>query len=110
MSVKWERSQTQVVLRDLEAWLTQLYTEHRVRCELTVSLPLRTDGISSGVSLLAYRVRGDGRRDACHTDWCTVSDVQSGCIEKAALQMVSKLLLALDNEKALAERQTSLWT
>lgn len=110
MSRHWERTQTQVVIRDLEAWVQQLYEDHRVRLELAVSLPTPGDGIAPGVTLNAYRVKGDGKREAMHTDWQTVSDMQSGCIEKAALQMASKLLMALEDDKERAERQTSLWT
>jgi hypothetical protein len=110
MSTRWERTQTQVVIRDLEAWVQQLYEDHRVRLELTVSLPTPGDGIRAGVTLNAYRVDGTGRRDACHSDWRTVNDLQSGCIEHAALQMASSLLLSLENDKERAERQTSLWT
>jgi hypothetical protein len=110
MSTRWERTQTQVVIRDLEAWVQQLYEDHRVRLELTVSLPTPGDGIKAGVTLQAYRVNGLGRRDAMHSDWRTVNDLQSGCIEHAALQMASSLLLSLENDKERAERQTSLWT
>jgi len=99
-----------VVIRDLEAWVQQLYEDHRVRLELTVSLPTPGDGIKAGVTLQAYRVNALGHRDAMHSDWCTINDLQSGCIEHAALQMASKLLLSLENDKERAERQQSLWT
>jgi len=102
--------QTQVVLRDLEAWVQQLYEDHRVRLEVTVALVLPSDGIKHAVWLTAYRVAGNGHRDVMHTDWYTIADTTSGCIEKAALQMASKLLLDLENDKERAERQSSLWT
>jgi hypothetical protein len=110
MSTRWERTQTQVVIRDLEAWLQQLYEDHRVRLELTVSLPVPGDAIDAGVVLTAFHVDGMGRRNVMHTDWRIVRDTQSGCIEHAALQMASNLLLQLENDKERAERQTSLWT
>lgn len=99
-----------MVIRDMEAWVQQLYEDHRVRLRLEVSLPVPGDGIRAGVTLLAYRVRGDGHREEMHSDWRTVNELQSGCIEHAALQMASALLLSLENDKERAERQTSLWT
>ena len=104
----WERSQTQVVIRDLEAWVQQLYEDHGVRLELTVSLPAPSDGIRAGVTLEAYQVDQLGKRQHMHSDWVTVSDTQSGCIEKAALQMASKLLLELENDKWRREQQSVL--
>lgn len=110
MSTSWTRSQTQVVIRDLEAWVQQLYEDHRVRLELTVSLPVPGDGVMAGVVLTAYQVDGLGKRQEMHRDWCVVKDTQAGCIEHAGLQMASKLLLSLENDKARAERQASFWT
>lgn len=111
-SRKWGRTVTQVVLRDLEAWVQQLYEDHRVRCELTVSLPAPGDGVRHGVVLTAYHVDALGKRSEMHRDWDVISDTTCGAIEAAGIKMISKLLLSLENDRYAAERsaQTSLWS
>jgi len=105
---KWHRKVTQVVLRDLEAWVQQLYEDHRVRCELTVSLPAPGDGIKHGVVMTAFIVRAGGQRDVVHTDWDTISDTTEGAIEAAGIKMISRLLLTMENDKARRERSQPL--
>lgn len=110
MSSGWKRTQTQTVIRDLEAWVQQLYEDHGVRLQLSMCLVLPSDGIEHAVWLEAYKTLPNGRRDVLHTDWVHLSDTQSGAIEKGVLLMASKLLLTLENDKARAEAQLSLWT
>lgn len=107
----WGRKVTQVVLADLEAWVQQLYEDHRVRCELVVSLPAPGDGVGHGVTLNAYSVNGVGSRQHMHADWDIISEATSGAIEAAGIKMISKLLLSLENDKAARERseQLPLW-
>lgn len=113
MSVRkqWSRKVTQVVLRDLEAWVQQLYEGFRVRCEVTVSLPVPGDGVRHGVTLHAYTVDGRGRRSELHSDWDVIDDTVAGAVESAAIKMVSKLLLSLENDREREERseQLPLW-
>lgn len=105
---KWHRTVTQVVLRDLEPWVQQLYEDHRVRCELVVSLPVPGDGVRHGVSLQAYTVDGIGKRQHIHSDWDVIADTTEGAIESAGIKMVSKLLLSLENDRDRAERCSPL--
>lgn len=109
--VKWGRTVTQVVIADLEAWVQQLYDEHRIRLELVVTLPVPGDGVRHGVTLNAYVVDGKGKRSHAHTDWEIISDVTAGSIESAGLKMASKLLLSLEDDKERSERiaQLPLW-
>jgi hypothetical protein len=105
---RWTEKQTQVVLADLEAWVQQLYEDHRVRIRGEVSLPTPQDGIRHGVCLEAYRVLPRGKQEVVHRDWVTIESTTSGAIEKALLQMASRLLLDLESDKERAERQTAL--
>ena len=111
MSTKWKRQMTQVVVEDVRAWVEQLYSEHRVRLEATVTLPTDGDGIKPGVRLEAFRVRVDGSREAVHSDWVIIRPNVTGEIEGAVLKMASRLLLDLENDRYREEaKQASLWT
>jgi hypothetical protein len=108
MKKDWARRQTQVVLRDLEAWVVQLWEDHHLRVRLYVSLPSPGDGIKHGVTLEAYQPLPRGQESIAHRDWRTIEETTSGAIEAAALQMASALLLSLEGDRERAQRQAPL--
>jgi hypothetical protein len=107
MKKNWDRKQTQVVWADLEAWQQQLYEDHGVRLDVEVVLPLAGDGVGPAVVMEAVR-RGVGRKEeVVKRDYAFLDLTITGHAEKLVLQMASKLLLELENDKERAERQAA---
>lgn len=109
MAVKdWARKVHQVCWADWDPWVQQLYEDHRVRVRLELTLPAPGDGIKPGVVLVAYRVMGIKTVEEVHRDWRTFDPRDVGAVEKLGLEMASRLLLDLEEDKERAERQAPL--
>jgi len=108
MKKDWQRKQTQVVWGDLEAWIQQLYEDHRVRLQIGVFLPVPGDNIKPGVRLEAVRYGVGGAKETVHSDWRVIDAGVSGITEHLVLQMASALLLELEREQERAQRQAPL--
>jgi hypothetical protein len=106
----WYRKTTQACWEDLRAWVEQLYSKHGVLCAFTVQVPVDKAGINAGVSLDAWKAGPKGTRQAvCHA-WQLIDATVCGSASAAALHLVSRLLLEMDEEVARAERDGGpLW-
>lgn len=104
----WGRKQTGVVWEDLRAWVEQLYNHHGVLVTFTVHLLPDSVHLKPGLTMTAYRPRGALPPVVVRTDWRIVDTMVMGHAAKEGLQMVSKLLLELDNEEWQAEQRSLL--
>lgn len=94
----------------LDPWVEQVYYEHGYQTSFTIHVHAETHGLKPAVVMnLAKPVRKPGDV-ALYSDWEVFEPSIQGAAEGAALRLISKALLTLDNEKWRAERQqTSLW-
>jgi hypothetical protein len=94
----------------LEPWVEQLYYEHGYQTSFTIHVHAETHGLKPAVVMnLAKPVKKPGEV-ALYSDWEVFDPRNLGAAEGAAIRLLSKALMALDNEKWQAERkQTSLW-
>lgn len=100
----------QVVLEDLEAWHQQLYEDHHAVVRYEVFDPPSHWGVRPAVRCRVVRAGVGKEERTLWEDYRTVVPTEMGCLEAAMLALVSKALLELENEKALAERrQPPLW-
>lgn len=111
MRHQYARKTHQVVWRDLEPWVQQVYEDHRYRLEFRVVLPVPGDSIRPGVCMLARKYLGAGKWEEAQVDWRSFDDRDVGAVEAACLHMVSNYLLTLeaDAERAERERQARLF-
>lgn len=95
---------------DLDPWVEQVYYEHGYQTRFIVYLHAETYGLKPGVALELTRPASKGRPEALVRDWDTFQPDVHGAVEGAALRLISKALLTLDNDKWRAERsQVPLW-
>lgn len=102
------RKVTQVQWSDLQPWVDQLVEEHGVHLDFTVCLPWSAAKIKCAVRMEARRSKGKQQWEVVQSEWKVFDPSVVGGAEAAALQMVSMLLLTLDNDAARAERQATL--
>jgi len=103
------RKTHQTYWEDLMPWINQLYEDHRVYLDIRVHLFADDHDMRPTVEVTAYRVRERGKVDEIRRESAVVRLEDQGHAEALALQLASRYLLDLENEKALAERQTDLW-
>lgn len=107
---RYDERNHQVTWEDVEPWVQQLYEDHGVYVRFEVVIIPPSLSCRSGVTMRAYRVLVSGKTEAVKDDYKLIALRDVGLVEKHSLQMVSLLLLELENDKAAAEaRQGSLW-
>jgi hypothetical protein len=104
------RKSYQTTWNDLEPWVAQLHESHGVVVHIVIQLEGMASGLKPAVRALGRRwVIGDTFTQV-FDDWRTFDQANPGEAEHLALYMLSKALLALDNDKWLAEQgQSSLF-
>ena len=99
----------QTTWEDLGPWIEQLYQEHRVTVEFMVKLQPTAYELKPAVVMIVTRHLKGQPAIAAQLDWRIINPRCVGMVEREALQMASKLLLDLENEKAAAEQQQTLF-
>lgn len=99
----------QVTWEDLEAWLQQLKEDHNVDVTFTVTIPIAEGGLEPAVVMKATRSDWPRSVREVKRDWRVIQLRSVGMVERESLHMVSLLMLELDTDKALAERQLTLF-
>jgi len=94
---------------DLGPWVEQLYEEHGVYVAFKVLLFAQRHRMKPVVAMSAWRVVQGMREVVVREETRELSLRSVNHAEYLALQMASRLLLDLENEKERAERQDSLF-
>jgi hypothetical protein len=105
---RWDEKHYQVTWEDLEPWLQQLEEGHGVYVNVEVLLQGLPAGLKPAVRVTGYRVGVGHERSEVFCEWSVFTLRNVGEVESRALHMLSTALLALDNDKWLAEGR-SLW-
>jgi len=100
----------QTTWEDLQAWVDQLYEDHQVRLDIQVCLHPLGDTLAPAVVVTARRRNRKGLWEEVKRDYRPFRTRAVGMVERESLQMVSQLLLELDNDKAAAEQQRTLFS
>lgn len=99
---------TQVQWEDLRAWVEQLWGTHGALAKVTIQLmPLKTH-VASAVVLDVTKPSLTGASGWQRSRWQTFDTTVVGGAEAAALQLISRVLIELDDEAARAEQRTFL--
>lgn len=94
---------------DLKPWIEQLFSDHGVHVRFLVSIEAERYGLHPTVTCELYRVLVGPKIEEVRREYRWFDPCVEGAVEAICLQLVSYFLLDLENEKALAERQTALW-
>lgn len=105
---RWDERNYQTTWEDLEPWLQQLKEDHNVDVTFTVMIPIAPGGLRPAVVMEASVSQWPAKKREVKRDWKEVALRSVGHVERNALQMVSLLLLELENDKERAERQAPL--
>lgn len=107
----YDEKNYQVTWEDLEPWAQQLREEHGVLVHFSVHVMPSTVHTSSAVVMEATRALGYGKVEEVKRDWKVFRLRAVGAVEHHALQMISLLLLEMENDKAAREAsQGELWS
>lgn len=95
---------------ELDPWVEQVYAEHGYQTRFVIVMPAQRHGLHPCVCMELYKPVSKAGDIALYSDYREFRcDVQGAC-ETAALFLISRALMALDNEKYAAEqRQAPLW-
>lgn len=105
-----DRKTHQTYWSDLEPWIEQLYGEHGYQTSFEVYLHADRVSMKPAVVMQLSKPARERGQPCLYRDWRVFDPEAIGGCEAAALFLISRALLSLDNEKALAEaKQTSLW-
>lgn len=100
----------QTWFEDLRPWVDQLHEDHGLLTHICVSCPPAASGLNWAVIVELVRAAGATPGIVGYRDWAVFNPRDTGAAEAAALLMLSRALLSLDNQKAEIEReQASLW-
>jgi len=103
------RKSYQTYWADLQPWIEQLYEDHRVYADIQVHLFSEKHGLKPTVEVRTYRVLQGREREVISAETRALDVEGQGHAEVLALQILSGMLLHLENEKDRAERQADLW-
>lgn len=103
------RKTYQTYWSDLQPWIEQLYEDHRVYADIKVYLFSEKHQMRPTVEVTTFRVLQGREREVIQAETRVLDTEGQGHAEVLALQMLSGMLLHLENEKERAERQADLW-
>lgn len=104
----WNRKVAQVVWEDCRPWVEQLWKHHGVLVAFKISIVPTGSGVKPGVTLECYKRGRKAAEPTLDGRWQTFDATVEGGAARAGLQLVSRLLLDLDNGEAKAERD-AVW-
>lgn len=100
----------QVWWEDCRPWIDQLQEDHGCLVHITISLPPSMSGLLWAVVVECHQAAGAAPRNVVWRDWRDFNPHNTGAAEAAALLLVTRALLALDNAAAEARAaQGRLW-
>jgi hypothetical protein len=107
---RMERKQYYTTWDDLDPWVEQVYAEHGYQTAFSIVMPAERHGLPCAVVMeLTKPVRKPGDI-ALHKDYRDFDPRVQGAAEGAALMLISKAVMALDNELYQEKlRQPPLW-
>ena len=103
------RKNNQVWWSDVEPWLEQLYTDHKVYVRVAVYMFAEKLQMRPTVEVVGFRVTKGRQEEQVYRKDTQFDWRATGGAEAMVVRAVSEMLLILENEKAEAERQQGLW-
>lgn len=99
----------QVLWRELQPWVDQLFEEHGLRSSIIVSMEATISKLRPTIVVELFRTLPGGKVEMIRREYTQFDVNAKGSAESLAIRMMSRMLLDLDNEKERAERQASIW-
>ncbi len=95
---------------DLHAWVEQLYSEYGFQTSIELTLPAECHHLNPGVAVTLRKPAVGLKGTVEYREWAIFNPEETGGAEAVALRLISRMLLTLDNEQALAQaKQQSLF-